>query len=314
MKMTDEELELARRVADALNPEKTSTAHRLLGHIAALSAERDEAVRRERTTRESIRGTHLDMDNARCPGTNRPIEERIRLLWEERDALRERVEALEAEALRRVGEFNRDWTALRAENTAIRERAQDPARLMLKYQRGGMAAVSSYILGDAAPAPSEPSQCECEPGYTCPACSAPSEMDGLRGEMAEVSPRCGRCKYRHSVGLSCTPDAPPAEPPTAGAFAMVGAALAKWVPESHPDRETALSEFSLLVRRVGAQDAAIRAVVALGLDGPVVEQARAALTDAPLVFTPAQIEQALHSQGISDWRNGAVLRALRSQA
>jgi hypothetical protein len=43
-KMTNEELEKARRVADVLNEEKTSTVHRLLAHIAALEAERDKAL------------------------------------------------------------------------------------------------------------------------------------------------------------------------------------------------------------------------------------------------------------------------------
>jgi hypothetical protein len=40
-KMTAEELEQARKVADALNEEKTSMVHRLLAHNKALAAERD---------------------------------------------------------------------------------------------------------------------------------------------------------------------------------------------------------------------------------------------------------------------------------
>lgn len=93
LKMTHHQIA---EVARLLDPDVTPDGWGLHAAAQKVLAERDEAVRSETTTREAVRGLHLDMDNAGCPGTNRPIEDRVELLWKERDALRERVSGLTA--------------------------------------------------------------------------------------------------------------------------------------------------------------------------------------------------------------------------
>lgn len=109
-----------------------------------------------------------------------------------------------------------------------------------------------------------------------------------------MSPTCAQCATRH-------------DPTTAEAFATVRAVLSGWsrvVGANSIVLDNYLSTLSLLERRMGASDKALRAILAWDDDGrqsgmtAIVTLARQALTNAPPVFTLEDVRAAM-----DDWCN-----------
>lgn len=301
-KMTDEALsEAMNHVAAALGH---GVADELRAHIAALTAERDEAEKKRGFAESSVKRYEKRLggdlrrwvkdDPGALPFNWTPVD--VARLQSERDTLRERV------------------TALEAENEAAQATLQDEQAAHAETLERMSAAESG---NGGADAPSEPLHC-C--GTTtgvhrkgCPTVAAlaplgmapPSEMDGLAGEMAEASeqgPECAVCLERGDFARLCCngqrQQAAPA-PTTPAAFATVRrvlrgrlAVVLKGATPQGPDAgEVALS---LLERRMGAQDAALRKAMAEieAGDGDPWMTLKAALTDAPPVFTLEEVEAA----------------------
>lgn len=225
-KMTDTELEEA-----GIN----ETERRLLAHIAALEAERDEA--------------HGARDDAQ-----RLYAADIERVAGERDALRERVTALEGETVEL--------------NDAVREQSRQRSEAERKWHASAEAATLTE-----------------------------SRLAAIR-RRAETWRTTGRLgdESRAALEFVLEVDAPaPSEPTTAEAFAMLRAVAEKWVKPEHPDRQTALSEVSLLERRMGAMGTLIREAI-MGdryVRKAWLERAQTALTGAPPVFTLAEVRAAL---------------------
>jgi hypothetical protein len=290
----------------------------------ALTAERDEARReREQFRDDLVRASEF----AHQGGTGSPVTqegrdaiESIGGLWNKRDALRERVKALEhdlrgyeevlmlagealrmdsvtgvalVEGVRRVVterdavDRERNGAALRMETAesrlaAIRDRAGDKRACWEAYmdelcdghRKGAVAAVARFILGDEAP---------------------PSEMDGLRGEMAERI-----CEHDVVPCTTCHPPASP-EPTTAEACATVRAWVEDKTHRAPESWRAATEALSLLERRMGAMGRAAAlaphgAHCAFLVSAPVPWKCdcwkRDALADAPPVFTLEEVRNA----------------------
>lgn len=327
-KMTDDELRQAMDVADALNDEGTSTCHHLLAHIAALTAERDEAreALRSMTTERDTGATHLKMafhQIAEVAGLLEPdvtpdgwgLHAAALKVLAERDALRERVTALEAEVNEqraRKRQFMKACDTYESRLSAIRQRAGE----CIASGNKSDARAARYILGDDA--------------------TTPSEMDGLRGKMAEpqrcVGCRaagvdlCAKCEAEAKASQDAmaaaeemaTPDPhdcdprtfgdvePPPEPTTAEAFATVRAGR-QWWADSAADAPVGveawrdLALLSLLERRMGAMRRAAElaphgAHCAFLVSAPAPWNCDCwkadALTDAPEVYTREEVESA----------------------
>lgn len=112
--------------------------------VERLIRERGEAIERERATRNALQGLHLDMDNAGCPGTNRPIEERVSLLWCERDAIRVGRD----EAVAELAQYKRERDAL--QGIVGWSRAPSPAEALI-YERGGFVPTDASATEWATP-------------------------------------------------------------------------------------------------------------------------------------------------------------------
>lgn len=276
-KMTDEALANANQIADWLNSEGKSTCHKLLAHIAALTAERDDYKR----SNESVLA-HNDTLRERVQQITAERDAVGRLAVErgaELDALRERVQALEKlrDDYHVLMNSRGDWQA-RAEHAesrlaAIRQRAGDTKALVEAHQSGmGCASVARYILGEDA--------------------SASPQTDDLSAIE----------QYRENGEAAAR-----VEPSTAEAFATVRSSM-EACGSVHDVSGRALS---LLERRMGAMELAARDAVAVlhsigqtKADAPLTgdqcaEMTRVkarlhyALTDAPPVFTLEEVQTAL---------------------
>lgn len=288
-RMTDEDVSrVTALVSNApVNPAlPIEVAQKLVDHIAALTAERDEALDRAQAAESTA------TENG-----------------EECDALRERVRALEAENEARCAEMN-----------AIRQRAGDEERIRSvswsahlgyttedKHKSSGMA-VARYILGDDAP-PSEMDGTPCEGhdiGEFCGACGntgidrrgGPSEADGLTGEMADTRD-LERTDYKAPPARDVVESPTPAEPTTAEAFATARAGIdAAESPALNTGEKTAArrvgkAALSMLERRLGAMGRAGRAVVdafsessaTLTQRSEAMDALEDVLTDASEVYT-----------------------------
>ena len=133
-KMTDDDLNEALDImVDAGHARKVA---KVRAHIAALTAERDEAL----VARDSFKQA--------AEGYLKNWNEEIAT----RDALRERVQALEAENER----LSRHYARLSHNLAAIRQRAGDASEMADVYARHGghmrdaLAAVARYVLGEDA--------------------------------------------------------------------------------------------------------------------------------------------------------------------
>jgi hypothetical protein len=307
-KMTDEDLEQVRSI-----PALTATERRLLAHIAALTAERDEA----RKEREQFRGDLVRASEfAHQGGTGSPVTqegrdaiESIGGLWNKADALRERVKALEAENTQ-----HRTWREVAEARAAQAERARDRAkeaveqrhrqvldaesRLAAIRQRAG-ALVRDAGRPDALPeTTNEHGERMVRVQWALVEAlrdvlgddAPPSEMDGLRGEMAERI-----CEHDVVPCTTCHPPASP-EPTTAEACATVRAWVEDKTHRAPESWRAATEALSLLERRMGAiVDAARELLETTGdprYEPDVFVQLRAALTDAPPVFTLEEVRNA----------------------
>lgn len=301
-KMTDDDVSEALRWFAEGAPE---TSGRLRAHIAALTAERD------------VLKVQLDSS-----------EERGRLILEKKNemlaALRERVTALEAEKEQwRASRFKaaQERHATESRLAAMRQRARDGEDAMVARARDrfrrerseglGMDAAlmattidtANYLLGDDAP--------------------APSEMSGLEGEMAEkwdergCRPSCPGWLNSGHTHVEPEREEPPAAPATSEAFATVreGLAVLEHRSSGFADNKALRDSqyaLSLLERRMGAQNDALREVLKLHhrLPSDVIAQLQAALTDAPPVFTLEEVKEAL-GRGSTVDEVVAILTALR---
>lgn len=256
-KMTDEQWQEALIVHAGGHTWNKYTQDDVVAHIAALTAERD--------------GEHAE--RVKCVEARRVANTERETVERERDALRERVKAL--------AHLERDNASLRSRLAAIRKRACTIGLAQEEVR---------HILGEDTP--------------------APSELDGLRGEMVEqtaeearaeleadgvdVPAFLGRCREtvrRARAGLTTI------APTTAVAFAKLRAEHAAWT----DDAKRVLPLLSLLERRMAAQDAALRRYLAQydekGGPTPDIDILRAALADAPPVFTLEEVRSVVHKLG-----------------
>lgn len=307
-KMTDEALHRmkARHESRLMSADEA----KMWAHIAALTSERDLAM----TQRDAKEGDVLRWERSAADMRN------------ERDALRERVKALEAHdrETRRANTWRERADAAESRLAAMRQRAEDADMLEEKaqaaYSECGMGAVvmrrvslavARHILGDDA--------------------SAPSEMSGLEGEMADTSDM-ERADYKAPPARDALETPTPPAPTTSEAFAATCrplAVVAHGGGISTDDAHRALAALSLLERRMGAQEAAIRRLIRdaerqdsmpettnehgermVRVQWVLVESLRAALTDAPPVFTLEEIREAL-GRGSTVDEVVAILTALR---
>jgi hypothetical protein len=323
----------------------TTTRERLTGsiraHIAALTAERDEAAVRHAEEIEAWK----DATGLECGGdpdgvTPKGLARFIAGLEQERDTLRERVKVLE-ERVRSMDTENRRLAREERRLAAIRQRAGDYSALIRTYaatvakgpgegtRKAAVQAVARYILGEDAPAPSENEQAPDVIAHVLggDGCNPTSEMDGLRGEMAEkpeptATATLGPLWNAHQEVMRNG-----VEPTTAEAFATAragltdakrGATVAGERAAEHVERT-----LSLLERRMGEMAWALdpframaEVLVRMRPDAPddaVVRRTSisansshaltmgdcrrlAALTDAPPVFTLEEVEQVLRRE------------------
>jgi hypothetical protein len=338
-KMTEEELEQARKVADALNEEKASTVHRLLAHIATLTSDLAES----RTSSDDYR---------------HGCEE----LTRDRDTLRERVQALEHDAkgygelmlllgdalgmasvtgvalverVRRVVaeraamDRERNNAALRMEAaesslSAIRQRAGDVSGFF--RASGGVGAPGwlerglGFVLGDDARPSAPPEAFTHEKGLDAGVFDwAPEETKAVR-LMREEREAAAKMARRA------------AEPTAAEAFATARRFLDQKADDDHSGPYVSLAEtcgaLSLLERRWGAlwrtftEEMAHWPTCPSGSDFSEagwarcdchMEQVRTFLTDAPPVFTLEEVRSsALEYFGRSD-RDRIAVDALLEQ-
>ena len=238
------------------------SAGRISAHIAALTAERDEAMHRAKLAA----GAHVEAVQ-RCEHN----EDVVR-------ALRERVKALEADlddkrAL--AHKWKTSAKGLHGHLADIRQRAGEHATV-------GTIALNAMSLPDAEPADAGTAVARYILGEDAPAqTETPSER---------VTRLCAM-EARIVGGM----EAHHAEPTTAEAFAEVRSLVedidaGKAVGTNNVAR--ALSALSLLERRMGAQERVVRGVLDIEAIQPdwLRALARSALTDVPPVSTvPAEL-------------------------
>jgi hypothetical protein len=320
-KMTDGELRRTLAVLGDSATRSDDVAH-VRAHIAALTAERDEAQ------------THAKA----CAKQAADAEEEV-------VALRYRVKVLGACNAELIKERN----AAESHLAAIRQWAHpDPTTPDAEWWDGYGDAKQEVrdLLGDDAPAPSEPLHC-C--GTTtgvhlrdCPTVEAlsplgmapPSEMDGLRGEMVERNPDLSALLIgRHDVVDGTQPPAPTTTEALATLKRFNGrhdtqcGSLIGPVP-CDCGAEGRMAALSLLERRMGAQAKAIRDLREVAFTGPSEvkgapggesfwdwkerirrETEAAALADAPPVVTLEEVARVV-SPYLGNLGTGEVLKAL----
>ena len=221
----------------------------------------------------------------------------------ERDALRERVRALEAENEARCAEMN-----------AVRQRAVVLRAMNLRDVMSGewnreAARLVHFILEDDARPSAPPEAFAHEKGLDA----------GVFDDAPHEFPCCGGSDEhppQHTQDCDMRPAPPAAEPTTAEAFSTVRTYCAKW-----GDGDKPLTALSLLERRMGAMEAAARALIAGAKEGCIivadVNALESALTDALPVFTLEEVESAFRNEANSlcpsyEWGRIAVrLTALR---
>lgn len=326
-KMTDEELNRALR--DVAGAGLLDVAGWFRAHIAALTAERD--------------GLKVQLDGA---------EERGRMIFDAKnkmlDALRERVQALEADLEDKRALANmwmQSAQRLHGSLAAIRHRAGDEKRLGQECNAGatgdpiwatlhpverkrwvdGAGAVARYILGDDAPL--NPGAGGGEDTSGC----CYQRAGGCEAHRKTAAPPEA---FAHEKGLDAgvfraEDEDPPlilptttarAAPTTPEAFATVRKGR-EWWAESAGDAPAGvearrdLTLLALLERRMGAQEAAIRAVLATKgantLESIDAWNAlRASITGAPPVFTLEEAVNAVRSYTGSETTVDDVRRAL----
>lgn len=210
--------------------------------------------------------------------------------------------------------------------SAIRQRAGDTKALVEAHQSGmGCASVARYIVGDEAECPQAkpcdpetpgvyecPAGCACRCHATAPQADAPSEMDGMRGEMAEPETKAERL-LREEREAEAEMVRKAAEPTVPEAFATVRAQLSSLRGAAHVMHElgaesdgsvergatNAERALSLLERSMGAMEAAARSLIAGAKEGRVivadVNALEAALTGTPPGFTLEEVAHAISS-------------------
>jgi hypothetical protein len=312
-KMTDDDV--AQALEDVSVPWEKQ-AQRIRAHIAALEAERE---RWEQTTmslqnllkRSGAEVRELTMDRDRLLEQRGAIATNLGEARTERDALRERVQALELDIEMERAECERasdsDDDHLRrlqeAESrlAAIRQRAANTSTMAeaakVRLARGEalsdvVDALARFIVGDAPEVCAETSS-PCRSGGTTYASEA----------MGEDCDNCGEPLCKHGT----------IEPTTVEAFATARDML---LMHYDPD-ETCMHHLSLLERRMGAMAQRLNASCPLchgkgeylpscsmcqdstwdhECPGPVKceHETHAALTDAPPVFTLEEVEKAFN--------------------
>lgn len=256
----------------------------LLAHIAALEAERSQL---DHVTKE------LD---AVCPGSaNRGLTPSGRVLWmsathaidvedaqKERDALRERVRALEHEL-----EQERTLSAHLQERTNTAER-----RLAAIRQRQGEVRDSIAELDE---------HCQSTVLEVLNTVVGEDATGAVERWKQEASATVGSCARE----LGMPPPASP-EPSTAEAFATLRRLL-----QLHPDRplrHASYAALSLLKLRMGAQDAALRLAITAH-EAPWPETERNGLCVGCGAWTPARHPEAHdHKEGCTEEARCHALR------
>jgi hypothetical protein len=307
---TDAQSERAHRERQVAEAHEQRT--RLLEGQAVLTAE----LEAERRSRVSI--SEIATKNANHWAD---WEQRARALESERDALRERVEALEDMTKTQSGERHEEWQRrVAAESTlaAIRQRAVDAETGAIM---GGAGTWDDDIHADVVARGAE--------GMLRDAARGVARYI-LGEDGAEAVPSCPRCAKPMPFDQAhlCLPAAP--EPTTAEAFATVRAVLSPLTSQGphvrHPEGVAALS---LLERHMGAlwrtfvEEMAHWPTCPSGNDFSDagwarcdchMGQVRTILTDAPPVFTLEEVERlaAEHCSAGDASRLVRALAALRS--
>jgi hypothetical protein len=148
-KMTTEALVGIRQRMESGETMTAGEQRAVLAFIAALEAERDEALEEIDRWKEGCGLIGREGDPARVTPAHlaADLQKRDR----EEHALRERVKALEEDVADRralAHKWKTSATGLHATLAAIRQRAGDAAQFMRVYQTGGMVAVARYIVGE----------------------------------------------------------------------------------------------------------------------------------------------------------------------
>lgn len=309
-KMTDEELN---RVLESMGQHWSMRASASIrAHIAAVTTERDnmhqEAI-------DAISGllaiVEVLTDDKKEPGLDA-----ARRVVAERDALRERVQALEAEVKEqsaRKRQFMQACDRHESRLAAIRRRAGDETALVRHAEvgaimgagstdwdeeihaevvqrgdaetlRGAALAAARCILGDDARPPAPPEAFTHEKGLDA----------GVFDEAPEETKAERLIREEREASAEMVRRA--AEPTTSDAFATVREYIhGDRTQIDHEDVERASRVLSLLERHMGAQNRALREVLKLHhrMPGDVIKQIQAALDDAPPVFTLEEVEAAM---------------------
>lgn len=302
-KMTDEQLNVA--LAYTLDP----YGPRLRAHIAALTDELD-----------AIKAEMAD----ECKAHMR--------LQEDARALRERVQALEAQCTKLAQERDAKWTTRRAAESrlaAIRATARTLQSMSLSTVMGGewnrqaSALIREIAGGDTHPL-APPEAFTHEKGLDagvfeeaakgcglCPGCTDENWADGDLCDAATVRDM-ERTDYKSPPAMDVLSTPTATDPTTSEAFATAQGALHSFLglirihyanrTECDGSMErgclSGLGALSLLERRMGAQDKALRMVLKIAGEGSMFTQGerdalRFALTDAPLVFALGEVKEAL---------------------
>jgi polyhydroxyalkanoate synthesis regulator phasin len=345
-KMTpDEVADLKQELADGTA--NNGHLRKALAHIAALEAERDEALTQAkghrlaealaRVSRRMREVLEVEDDSRHSPG----VVEAAQALVSERNALRERVKALEqdadaaqatledeqaahAETLGRMSAAESTLSAFRqraGDDSALNRAIGDEARATYASEAGAghameprgwlwtrwAKAVARYILGEdgAGVDVLHPGgRCTCAGEGTCAWCSR-TRCIGCGAEGVDL---CQACDAEAKADQGATAAS---EPTMAEAFAAVRkvAEVSK-----HPRFMDALASLSLLEGRMGAMARAIREVLDSKAWMPQFKALQDALTDAPPVFTLEEVERlaAEHCSAGDASRLVRALAALRS--
>jgi prefoldin subunit 5 len=364
-KMTDEELgEVETRYTGSTIPE-AADVRRLLAHIAALTAERDEAVR-DCEAEEAIAGAAVRRADDTCAERD-ALRERIQVLEaelcdaqsdarkleaevvrlqdevrasnsardmafdaaefarNERDALRERMQALEAE----LYDAHSDARKLEAEVVRLQGavhhwegqnaiRADQASALWRRFRALEDVAYPANATLAAIRQRAGDKDALVKVGEVCAIMGSPrAEWDDAihedvrqRGDVGTVRDvALGVVQYllgedaagaRHDALVlpgGVVLEVPPgfglnSEPTTAEAFATVRDSIGLHEHDDVGQKTEARSALSLLERRMGAMGRAAEKVLKRmgGLNMPCLNDLRAALADAPPVFTLEEVE------------------------
>lgn len=300
--MTDEELATSREVlgADVPPPVRGMHVAAVWSHIAALTAERDDMQSAAHAAVSALLALVSLLTNDEAE----PAMDAARRVVAERDALRERVRALEASintpetedfiralpleashqqgrwgAEHDLGKTDADWFWLLG---YLGGKALRP-NIMPEKRRHHIISLAAACLNWH--------RHTLGVGGMRPGIAPPSEMDGLEGEMADTS-GLESTDYRAPPARDVLESPSPAEPTTAEAFAAVREALEHGSPD-HSWREDALLRLAAIERKVAVLVRAC-ASIATNSDEPSTRAvAQAAITDAPEVYTLEEVERVL---------------------